>query len=75
MKFYFCLILLLLLPFVVTAETVSLSENDKTQIIEAIFKGHNFEDQNNATGKSKISANLRAEHILPEVLSGIKKLM
>jgi hypothetical protein len=74
MKFYFCLIILLLLPSAVAAQTVSLSEHDKTQIIEAIFKGYDFESWNNATGKSKISVNLVAEHILPEMVSGIRKV-
>ena len=74
MKIYFCLILLLFLPFVVSAQTISLSENDKTQIIEAIFKEFDFDEQNSAINKSKISVNLRAEHILPKMLSGIERV-
>ncbi|CAN5123687.1 hypothetical protein BH20ACI1_BH20ACI1_07740 [soil metagenome] len=72
MKIYFCSILLLCLPLFIAAQTVPLSENDKTQIIEAIFKGYGFNNQNITINKSKISVNLSAKHILPKMISGIE---
>ncbi len=74
MKAYFCLIFLLILPLFTAAQIVLISENDKKQIIELIFKDYNFDGQNIATNKPKISVNLSAKHILPKMITNIDKV-